>query len=448
MTRAPESLLEKIPAALTFPLRGAGLLTSAMVALVAGVLSFLGFYSHLLQIGILFAFVNNIIRHAAQGGRDVPALTDFSDLVDDIWLPCLRGLAALGMVFLPLFLVVGTAQGWSALTSIDAFKNPLAMGLLALGFSYLPVALAVAAINQNLFHVINPLVGIHLILKAVKDYSLLLASFVGLVLFYVLVRTALLRAISGWTADLLLFLIRFYGYLVAAHLTGMWVYINRETYDYGMETTPAALADLPLPDKYPRHHSDPLVDELINAETLLAQGAIDEGKKILLDLYRRFPEDARPAQALLPLAYQSGDAASEVGLYAGHLIEHLIKQRNLEAAVKIYDDTTRFGLQARFSIACLQRLGGELRRAHKPVMALKVYLQMAYLFPQDQRSVRGLLTAAQIYLENLKEPRTALALLKLLHAAHKRSELGPEIFDKLMAVEAVAQEPPPADDHA
>jgi hypothetical protein len=139
------SFYSQIPGSFAYPFNKSGIIMLVIGSIVFVVLDFLGGFSLYLQIvgiGYLFAFMQKIISHSAQGEDELPPWPELTDFISDILVPCLLLVGATVVSLAP-----GLVLMWFAR------ENPMlviaAFAALGVGAFYFPMALLAAAVSDN-----------------------------------------------------------------------------------------------------------------------------------------------------------------------------------------------------------------------------------------------------------------------------------------------------------
>jgi hypothetical protein len=180
------SFYRQIPGTLAYPFNKSGSIMLIIGSILFVVLEFLGgfsFYLKIVGIGYLFAFMQKIISHSAQGEDELPPWPELTDFISDILLPCLM----LAGVF-----VVSLAPG--LLLLFFGRENPMlaamAIPALIIGALYFPMALLAVAVSDN-FLALSPHIVLPSMIKVFVPYS---------VTFVVLAVLASVRVGAGLAA--------------------------------------------------------------------------------------------------------------------------------------------------------------------------------------------------------------------------------------------------------
>ena len=200
-TAAPGTLLQ-LAAALRYALHIESLLALAALALVVGVVEWLGtlpFAAATLALPLARALTASylffVLRKAAGGSLRVPQLEDHRDVWDATIAPLMQLAAAGAWYVFGLLLVAertvglevfATRYAWNALELFrQARAAPLA--LLACALLYLPAALAAAAVTRRLAALLDPTCGLRLLYPVARPY---LRAFAGICALTLLIFVA------------------------------------------------------------------------------------------------------------------------------------------------------------------------------------------------------------------------------------------------------------------
>jgi hypothetical protein len=150
------SYYRQIPTVFGYPFNKSGIIMLVVGSVLFTVLDFLSafsFYIGMIGMAYLFAYMQKVISHSAQGDDEIPPWPELSDFWNDILLPCL--------LFIGCF-VVSLGPGL-ALIFFGREDPAMVIGgfvLLGLGALYFPMALLAAAVTDNFLslspHVILP----------------------------------------------------------------------------------------------------------------------------------------------------------------------------------------------------------------------------------------------------------------------------------------------------
>ena len=170
------SFYRQIPGAFIYPLKRNGVILLVIGTVVFTILDFLsgfkmpgrgGVFSLLMTVistGYLFAYMQKIIAHTAQGEDELPEFPDFTDWWSDIILPFLLFTGTIAVSLVPVFIA-----GFWALENKAVV--PLILPAAALGAFYLPMALLAVAVTDN-FLALSPHVVLPSILRVFLPYLL------------------------------------------------------------------------------------------------------------------------------------------------------------------------------------------------------------------------------------------------------------------------------------
>ena len=162
-----------LPELLSGIFRPFSLLMLAGLVLMMGVASFVPIIGGLLRTGIFAGYLFLVIRRASGGVTSLPGGGDFSNVVDDIFLPAVRFILATAIIWIPSIayitfkLMRGGNQDPAAL-----FFDPVFLLILAASVAYLPGAIIVAAISESTFAAFNPANVLAIVTRVPSQYSL------------------------------------------------------------------------------------------------------------------------------------------------------------------------------------------------------------------------------------------------------------------------------------
>ena len=134
-----------------------------------------GFVLRLAFTGYMFAFMQSIIQHTAQGEDAMPDFPEFSSWWSDIMLPFLFFVATMVVSFVPAIVAPHLIPG----TELDGIAQ---LAMLVIGAFYFPMALLAVAMTDN-FVALSPHVVLPSIVRVFIPYIvtfLLLASLIGI----------------------------------------------------------------------------------------------------------------------------------------------------------------------------------------------------------------------------------------------------------------------------
>lgn len=161
------SFYQSLPGALAYPFKRNGVLLLVIGAVVFLALEFLSGFSWIITVittGYLFAYMQKIIAHSAQGEDEVPDFPEFGEWWSDIILPFLLFVGTFIVSFLPaigvFFLLKGNADapamGAALIAALVAGAVYFPMALLAVAVSDSFVALSPHIVVPSMFRVIAP----------------------------------------------------------------------------------------------------------------------------------------------------------------------------------------------------------------------------------------------------------------------------------------------------
>jgi hypothetical protein len=188
----------QIPGTFVYPFKRNGIILLVIGTIVFTVLDFFsgfglpgrgGIFSLLVTVfstGYLFAYMQKIIAHTAQGDDEMPDFPDFTDWWSDIILPFLLFAGTIAVSLAPL-IVVGFLMVKSETAALAFFPA------LALGALYLPMALLAVAVTDN-FLALSPHVVVPSIVRVFVPY---------LVTFLLLALLVTVRMAGGTAAGMI-----------------------------------------------------------------------------------------------------------------------------------------------------------------------------------------------------------------------------------------------------
>lgn len=450
------SLWQRTAEIFSFPLRGAGSVGLAMLAIFSVVVKFIGPVGWVIATGIFFSFLFNLIRHTSQGKRGFPEVGEYLDFWDNILTPLMRGIAAQLIILVPTIIYVVKFKDFGSVMrgQLGSFLfDPIMILFLLLGFAYFPMAFCLAAINENLGHVLNPLIGLNLIRRAWAAYANLLGFLLGFIVialgisFLLSITVFQVRIIFVTTA-----LREFFSYYLAtafAYTLGIWTFQHREELGYDIaEPTDRALAygawNPHAAETQPQSWQSvtrlavaPIDDELQAARSLYEEGKLAESKSMFDDLARRFPEDVRPKMELYEIAKRNQDF-SRLGIAAGSILEWSLLNDDMPRAATLYREIVQQGPGVAIPVDVLLKIAQEFQRQHMPIEALRAYLHLGFLYPTDPRAVRALVSAADLYTDHLRLPKKGAELFRLLQNCFPNSSLTDRIRSSLRRADKLA----------
>jgi len=221
--------------------------------------------------GIFWGAFFSLMRSTLRGESEVP-IPDYSDIFADWLVPALRGVVASSVVWLPLPLYLALTGGWDvsqymehllsdpmfymtgrfhSISGEHLLSDPIAWLLALTGLAWLPMTLMMAMTGVGLLEILNPVTGLHRILRLGRDYAVALAALLTLGLVYLTVHrvSSSLRDIpfeiilSRWLAEVLECLVFF----MMARVLGLLLYTRGDTLGYGAPgdyLTPVLSADV------------------------------------------------------------------------------------------------------------------------------------------------------------------------------------------------------------
>ena len=230
----PGTYYEYLPQAIRYPFNLNGVLMMAGLAVVAGFLKLVPFVGGIFSGGLVFSFLFNILNHSAMGKRSLPEPADFRGVSESLVMPMLRGLASYAVIVLPIIFYISTIKGLPNSLQDDVllkwFLDPFLLILLIAGLLYFPIAMVVAALNESVIDVLNPLLGINAIRKIPTPYFVTTVVVFGILIVDIVVEI-FLAYLFGSIFILGSLLINTVSYLILAvmfHILGMLVYYYDE----------------------------------------------------------------------------------------------------------------------------------------------------------------------------------------------------------------------------
>jgi len=150
------SFYQSLPGAFAYPFKRNGIILLVLGALVFLVLEFLSSYSWIITIittGYLFAYMQKIIAHSAQGDDGMPEFPEFGEWWSDIILPFLLFTGTFVVSFAPAIILFFFAR-----------ENPIftlaIIPAILFGAIYFPMALLAVAVTDNFLglspHIVVP----------------------------------------------------------------------------------------------------------------------------------------------------------------------------------------------------------------------------------------------------------------------------------------------------
>jgi hypothetical protein len=370
----------RVPAALAWPFRGPGILAILGLGLVLWLLKKFGVPGLFLAAGVFWGYVFSVVRRAAIGD-DTLGPPDFSDFFEDIVSPAIRGVVATAALWLPAVLYVGAVLG-AGTPLREAVRDPVVWLLAALGVAYGPAGIIVAAAARSILSVVNPVVGVQVILRLGRDYwvaaaavgALLLAN-AGVGLAAAFVAATGVPVLSAWIAESATCVLP----LVAARVLGLLLHVRGDALGYG---DAGAYLDPVLGDAVPR-----------GAEPVLAthepEPSAEPSVAIALEPPRAAPED--PAAAIAT-ALAANDPAGATALFARHRgPDAAIPPRMLFEIAKAAADVGQHGLSARALHAA--GTGKDAAVAPNALLVLARVYERRLALPAEARQVLSFLVA-------------------------------------------------------
>lgn len=323
--------------AFRYPLYPGGLLSILGLAVVCRLLQFFGGLGAFLASGVYWGFLFGVIV-ATWKGQQALEPPDFSDVLDDLILPALRGLVAGAIVIVPfvvrailLFSDFVTRQGPAPQAPGEAFLrtlagDPIIWLLLLASVAYLPAALIAASVGRSLLAMLNPLVPIQMARILGSDYAVAAIAIAALGvagrLTELMAGAALGRIpVAG---GVLAFAIAAYLPIVGARILGLLVYVRGDDLGLGQE---ADHLDPLLPGATPRGGKVDLEPAPRRPRSEAPQGPASVARAVSV---RAAPEE-EPVLDTVPVERPAGDPL-EAALAAGDLAQAFALYRERQGA--------------------------------------------------------------------------------------------------------------------
>ena len=446
---------ERIDEIFLFPFQGNGFYTYTALAVFIWFISYLPFLGTLIATGIFLSYIANIIKHAGFGQTRIPNVEMFLDLWDSVFMPIFRFMVALSTIIVPvtLYLIIKFESGYDTSSFMhfmtDIF-DPFIFFFLILGFCYFPCAFCVAAINENIFHVLNPLVGINLIRKSMGSYIVLLLFLAGFIfgssLLNILVEATIGKLSMPFIPKLIRTWINLYFPTLEAFAIGLWVYQNNDKFDYYLETDDSRIlpysgqadygvASRAIGETIQRNLNDPLADELSFVREHIKNQNFPKANEILIDLNQRFPEDERPTEILFDMANDNQNQP-ELALYGAKLFQQYLDQDRTQDIAKLYRSMIEsYNYQIELPAEILFRIGKAFSAIKATDLAIKAYMHMAILYPGFPKTINAMLIVSALYSDKLRQPKKALELLNFLSDIFGTTEFAPQIDNEIKRLE-------------
>jgi hypothetical protein len=375
-----QSFAARVPATLAWPFRGPAILAILGLGVVQWLLKRFGLPGAFLAAGVFWGYVFSVVRRSAVGD-DALGPPEFSDAFEDVVSPAIRGVVATAVLWVPALLYLGAVLG-TGTPLREAAGDPVVWLLAALGAAYGPAAVLVAAAARSVLSLLNPLVGVPVILRLGRDYwvaaaavgALLLAG-AGVELAAGLVRATGVPILSAWIAESATCVLP----LVAARVLGLLLHVRGDALGYG---DPASYLEPVLGATVPRG-SEPVL------ATHEAEPSAEPSIAIALDPPQAARED--PAAALAA-ALAANDRAGATALFARHRgPDAALPARMLFEIAKAAADVGQHGLSARALHAA--GTGPDAAVAPNALLVLARVYERRLARPAEARQVLSFLVA-------------------------------------------------------
>ena len=166
------SFYSRIPGAFVYPFKKSGIilltigsLLFLVLQLISRVGSLFGLGMTVIATGYLFAYMQKIIAHSAQGEDEMPDFPDISDIWSDIVLPFLLFAGTIFVSFLPVIVAFSLRAKYPD----TSFLIWLPLAATALAAFYWPMALLAVAVTDN-FLALSPHVVLPSIVRVFLPY--------------------------------------------------------------------------------------------------------------------------------------------------------------------------------------------------------------------------------------------------------------------------------------
>ena len=158
-----------------------GVVVLVLLALVMALVSMIPDAGRPLAAGLLCVYYYLVVRDSARGRVHLPvprSFTDLGDLLADLFFSVARLLMATAILWVPLVIVVSTAERPDAYWEDPSLllKEPAVIALAVLAVLYVPGALLVSTIGESLLGPLNPIYTIRRMLPVWKQYLLTVAA--------------------------------------------------------------------------------------------------------------------------------------------------------------------------------------------------------------------------------------------------------------------------------
>lgn len=161
-----------LPGAFGYPFKSKGIILLVIGAVVFLVLEFLASWSWVVSVistGYLFAYMQKIISHTAQGEDEMPDFPEFGEWWSDIILPFLLFVGTFVASFAPaiavFFLLKGSVEGAEMGVAIIA--------AIVVGALYFPMALLAVAVSDS-FVALSPHIVVPSMIRTILPYTVTL----------------------------------------------------------------------------------------------------------------------------------------------------------------------------------------------------------------------------------------------------------------------------------
>jgi len=167
-----------------FPDLVAGLFSVRSLAMMGGLSAFMAIASFMpFRFGVLLRFIAFgmfagyfflVLRRAAAGETTLPRAGDFSNAIDDIFLPAIRLFLATAILWGPtvgylFYKAFSMAPGQDPTT---VWLDPVILLILAVSTAYVPGAIIIAAISEDTGDVLNPMNVLAIVTRVPGQYFL------------------------------------------------------------------------------------------------------------------------------------------------------------------------------------------------------------------------------------------------------------------------------------
>ncbi len=174
----PGSFFSLLPGAFSYPFKHGGTLILVCGTVFLGLVDYLrgasrvggallmvrGLLLHIIFLGYLFAYMQNVIQSTARGDEKEPELPDITNFMEDLLIPCLQLLATVVLSFGPVFAVLiwsyNSEEGLAGMAMIPA---------IVLACLYFPMGFLAVAMFDTVT-ALNPMLIVPSILKVPLEY--------------------------------------------------------------------------------------------------------------------------------------------------------------------------------------------------------------------------------------------------------------------------------------